>query len=192
MQLQYGNPDIRFKYRTLTGVRGVSNEPDYLILDGQQRLTSIFQATFSKEAVNTVVVAIKMIVEKVKTAFVSNIFVCFRWWWNFVKYSGNFFCPFYTFTSVVEYSLMYVVCISLGVHETNGIRAFKDLHCLFQYVLHKFTQMNHYNTTLHLAFICLIYILLIHCLILPFMIVLEHVVNLNCTIVLYVSVLKNN
>ena len=53
MQLQYGNPDIRFKYRTLTGVRGVSNEPDYLILDGQQRLTSIFQATFSKEAVST-------------------------------------------------------------------------------------------------------------------------------------------
>ena len=42
---QYGNPDIQFKYRTITGVKGVSVKPEHLILDGQQRLTSIYQAT---------------------------------------------------------------------------------------------------------------------------------------------------
>ena len=41
MRLQYGNPDIQFKYRTITGVKGVSVKPEHLILDGQQRLTSI-------------------------------------------------------------------------------------------------------------------------------------------------------
>lgn len=49
MRLQYGNPDIQFKYRTITGVKGVSVKPEHLILDGQQRLTSIYQATSSKE-----------------------------------------------------------------------------------------------------------------------------------------------
>ena len=48
MRLQYGNPDIQFKYRTITGVKGVSVKPEHLILDGQQRLTSIYQATSSK------------------------------------------------------------------------------------------------------------------------------------------------
>lgn len=50
MRLQYGNPDIQFKYRTITGVTGVSVKPEHLILDGQQRLTSIYQATSSKDA----------------------------------------------------------------------------------------------------------------------------------------------
>ena len=36
MRLQYGNPDIQFKYRTITGVKGVSVKPEHLILDGQQ------------------------------------------------------------------------------------------------------------------------------------------------------------
>ena len=53
MRLQYGNPDIQFKYRTITGVKGVSVKPEHLILDGQQRLTSIYQATSSKEPVST-------------------------------------------------------------------------------------------------------------------------------------------
>ena len=52
MRLQYGNPDIQFKYRTITGVKGVSVKPEHLILDGQQRLTSIYQATSSKEPVS--------------------------------------------------------------------------------------------------------------------------------------------
>lgn len=48
MRLKYGNPEIQFKYRTITGVDGISVAPEYLILDGQQRLTSIYQAAFSK------------------------------------------------------------------------------------------------------------------------------------------------
>ena len=42
MRLQYGNPDIRFKYRTINGVGEREIVPDFLVLDGQQRLTSIF------------------------------------------------------------------------------------------------------------------------------------------------------
>lgn len=54
MQLQYGNPDIRFKYRTITGVKLASKvTPEFLVLDGQQRLTSIYQSVFFKECVNT-------------------------------------------------------------------------------------------------------------------------------------------
>lgn len=53
MRLKYGNPEIQFKYRTITGVDGISVAPEYLILDGQQRLTSIYQAAFSKKPVYT-------------------------------------------------------------------------------------------------------------------------------------------
>lgn len=53
MRLQYGNPEIRFKYRTITGVNETNTEPEYLILDGQQRLTSIFQAIYSNKPVET-------------------------------------------------------------------------------------------------------------------------------------------
>lgn len=53
MRLKYGNPEIQFKYRTITDVDIVSVAPDYLILDGQQRLTSIYQAAFSKNPVST-------------------------------------------------------------------------------------------------------------------------------------------
>ena len=53
MRLKYGNPEIQFKYRTITGVDGISVAPEYLILDGQQRLTSIYQAAFSKKPVST-------------------------------------------------------------------------------------------------------------------------------------------
>ena len=54
MRLQYGNPDIKFKFRTLQGVGENSETPDFLILDGQQRLTSMFQAAFSDAPVKTV------------------------------------------------------------------------------------------------------------------------------------------
>ena len=53
MRLQYGNPDIRFKYRTISGVENVIASPDYLVLDGQQRLTSIYQSLFSSNVVKT-------------------------------------------------------------------------------------------------------------------------------------------
>lgn len=53
MRLQYGNPEIRFKYRTISGVGEKDVEPEFLVLDGQQRLTSIYQAIFSDKAVST-------------------------------------------------------------------------------------------------------------------------------------------
>lgn len=53
MRLQYGNPDIKFKYRTIKGVGLRDLAPDFLVLDGQQRLTSIYQATYSKKPVAT-------------------------------------------------------------------------------------------------------------------------------------------
>lgn len=53
MRLQYGNPEIKFKYRTISGVGDKDVLPDFLVLDGQQRLTSIFQATYSKKPVAT-------------------------------------------------------------------------------------------------------------------------------------------
>lgn len=53
MRLQYGNPNIKFKYRTITGVGHKDVVPDFLVLDGQQRLTSIYQAVFSNKVVST-------------------------------------------------------------------------------------------------------------------------------------------
>lgn len=53
MRLQYGNESIRFKYRTIEGVKAPGVTPDYLVLDGQQRLTSMFRATFSPDPVAT-------------------------------------------------------------------------------------------------------------------------------------------
>lgn len=53
MRLQYGNPEIRFKYRPITGVRATEVVPEFLVLDGQQRLTSIYQAVFSSDVVKT-------------------------------------------------------------------------------------------------------------------------------------------
>lgn len=44
MFLANGGESIRFKHRKFTGVDGsVSAEPDWLVLDGQQRLTTLFQ-----------------------------------------------------------------------------------------------------------------------------------------------------
>lgn len=54
MMLQTGNDDVRFKPRLLEGVDLSSAPyPERLILDGQQRLTSLFQALFSDKPVST-------------------------------------------------------------------------------------------------------------------------------------------
>lgn len=56
MFLQTGGKDIQFKYRLFEGVdksKG-SVEPDRLVLDGQQRNTSIYRAMYSKKPVETV------------------------------------------------------------------------------------------------------------------------------------------
>ena len=54
MSLQYGSESVRFKYRTIEGVKVQGVVPEYLVLDGQQRLTSMWRATCSQEPVDTV------------------------------------------------------------------------------------------------------------------------------------------
>jgi len=53
MFLEYGNGNIRFRYRMIEGAPLISSVPSELILDGQQRLTSIYTALFCEDAVNT-------------------------------------------------------------------------------------------------------------------------------------------
>jgi hypothetical protein len=54
MMLQTGNPDVRFKPRLVEGLTlANSPEPERLILDGQQRLTSLFLALMSGVPVST-------------------------------------------------------------------------------------------------------------------------------------------
>ena len=53
MFLEYGGDNVRFKYRTFTGV-DTFGKPDKLVLDGQQRLTSIFCSMYSKNVVETI------------------------------------------------------------------------------------------------------------------------------------------
>lgn len=54
MMMMAGNTDVRFKTRAIEGVAvGDLPSPELLILDGQQRLTSLFQALFSGEVVST-------------------------------------------------------------------------------------------------------------------------------------------
>ncbi|MCY4369926.1 MAG: DUF262 domain-containing protein, partial [bacterium] len=54
MILATGNPDVRFAPRLLEGVKlDSSKEPSLLLLDGQQRLTSLFFALRSPDAVVT-------------------------------------------------------------------------------------------------------------------------------------------
>ena len=54
MLLQTGNSDVRFKPRLVEGVNlDTPPEPERLILDGQQRLTSLFQALLSGKPVAT-------------------------------------------------------------------------------------------------------------------------------------------
>lgn len=54
MFLEYGNESIRFKHKPIEGTNATPNmEPDELILDGQQRLTSLYNALYSKNPVHT-------------------------------------------------------------------------------------------------------------------------------------------
>ena len=53
MFLEYGGESVRFKYRVFSGLKDKEQQPDILVLDGQQRLTSIFSSMFFKGAVET-------------------------------------------------------------------------------------------------------------------------------------------
>ena len=54
MFLEYGNESIHFKHKPIEGSGANPNtKPDELILDGQQRLTSLYNALYSKSPVHT-------------------------------------------------------------------------------------------------------------------------------------------
>ncbi len=54
MFLEYGNESIHFKHKPIEGSdANPDTEPDELILDGQQRLTSVYNALYSKNPVHT-------------------------------------------------------------------------------------------------------------------------------------------
>lgn len=53
MFLEYGGDGIRFKSRTFTNVADDGKTPEMLVLDGQQRLTSVYCAMYSKSPVPT-------------------------------------------------------------------------------------------------------------------------------------------
>ena len=53
MFLKYGNENVRFKYRMIEGASHTDAVPEELVLDGQQRLTSIYSALCSQKAVKT-------------------------------------------------------------------------------------------------------------------------------------------
>lgn len=54
MFLEYGNESIHFKHKPIEGSPANPNtEPDELILDGQQRLTSLYNALYSNNPVHT-------------------------------------------------------------------------------------------------------------------------------------------
>src|SRR5688572_21618931 len=45
--------EVTFKPRTLAGVEKLNPKPDELLLDGQQRMTSLYQAMFCKQPIKT-------------------------------------------------------------------------------------------------------------------------------------------
>lgn len=53
MVLETGGQNVRFKPRPITGVQGTVGEPGLLLLDGQQRTTSLFQALSGDGVVDT-------------------------------------------------------------------------------------------------------------------------------------------
>lgn len=54
MFLEYGNESVHFKHKPIEGSPADPDiEPDELILDGQQRLTSLYNALYSKNPVHT-------------------------------------------------------------------------------------------------------------------------------------------
>jgi len=53
MLLETGNENIRFKTKPVEGVIGVNSiKPEMLILDGQQRITSLYQAIITNSSCN--------------------------------------------------------------------------------------------------------------------------------------------
>lgn len=53
MFLEYGNDNVRFKYRVIEGAPENNTIPTELILDGQQRMTSIYSALYNTAPVKT-------------------------------------------------------------------------------------------------------------------------------------------
>jgi hypothetical protein len=53
MLLQTGNPDVRFKARPIQGAPSAPSDPERMLLDGQQRMTSLYQVLASGEVVRT-------------------------------------------------------------------------------------------------------------------------------------------
>lgn len=53
MRLECGGSEVRLKYRAFEGTHDVPHDPDYLVLDGQQRLTSLYCSLFGKDPVST-------------------------------------------------------------------------------------------------------------------------------------------
>lgn len=53
MRLECGGTEVRLKYRPFEGAGSASEDADYLVLDGQQRLTSLYCSLYSKAPVNT-------------------------------------------------------------------------------------------------------------------------------------------
>ena len=53
MQLEYGSSEVKFKYRTIEGAPSSEATPRYLVMDGQQRLTSMYRSLYGKDAVAT-------------------------------------------------------------------------------------------------------------------------------------------
>ena len=53
MLLERNEESVKFKYRTIDGAEDTGKSPTFLILDGQQRLTSIYAAAYSAKPVGT-------------------------------------------------------------------------------------------------------------------------------------------
>ena len=53
MQLEYGSEEVRFKYRAIEGAPSTPDVPRYLVMDGQQRLTSMYRSLYGKDPVAT-------------------------------------------------------------------------------------------------------------------------------------------
>ena len=87
MFLEYGNENVRFKYRTIEGAEQAGDTvPAELILDGQQRLTSIYSSLYSKQPVHTpalikekkFIAIIILIYRKLWTNHVTDLMLFFR------------------------------------------------------------------------------------------------------------------
>ena len=53
MFLAYGNPAVKFKYRMIEGAENSDVQPEELILDGQQRLTTMYLSMYCEKPVKT-------------------------------------------------------------------------------------------------------------------------------------------